>query len=334
MAAHHPLFGQHTDWLSQTLNQSKQTILPTEMQLPTGRLCCLKHGILCFHPHNKQRNGLILSAGIHGNETAPIEILNTLISEIVAQKIEINRPVLFILGHPQAIAEQKRFVEVNLNRLFCGAHQSPEYKDTIEGIRAKQIESVVCAFDRQYKVNEHFDLHTAIRESVFERFALYPFRPDATPKPDQLAMLSLCGIEHLLQQSKPSTTFSSFTSTRFHSESYTLELGRVKPFGENDLHHYLNVQDCLKKLITKHHLTVTDHKMSFYEVSHEILHTGPTFQFFIPDDVKNFTAYPKDSVIWKDAQTEYRVQADEELIVFPNRHVPQGQRAGLMIRKT
>ena len=69
-----------------------------------------------------------------------------------------------------------------------------------------------------------------------------------------------------------------------------------------------------------------------FEVVHEILNTGEGFQLHIPDDVANFTEYAPGTVIWDDPDTCYRVGERPEAIVFPNREVPVGQRAGLMIR--
>ncbi len=49
------------------------------------------------------------------------------------------------------------------------------------------------------------------------------------------------------------------------------------------------------------------------------------------DAVKNFTAYPKGTLIWENSHNHYVTQHAQERIVFPNKQVPQGQRAGLMI---
>ena len=69
-----------------------------------------------------------------------------------------------------------------------------------------------------------------------------------------------------------------------------------------------------------------------FEVVHEVLNTGPSFRFHVPDEVANFTQYQPGTVIWEDDKTSYRVGTAPEAVVFPNPHVPVGQRVGLMIR--
>lgn len=53
----------------------------------------------------------------------------------------------------------------------------------------------------------------------------------------------------------------------------------------------------------------------------------------VDDDVPNFTEFAPGSKISQDGSEAYTVGDDPEYIVFPNRHVPIGQRAGLMLRK-
>jgi len=72
--------------------------------------------------------------------------------------------------------------------------------------------------------------------------------------------------------------------------------------------------------------------LTVFEVVHEILNTGPSFRFHVPDDVANFTEYPSGTMIWEDDQTCYRVGTAPEAIVFPNPAVPVGQRVGLLVR--
>lgn len=60
----------------------------------------------------------ILSAGIHGNETAPVELLDAIVDDIIDGQLTPIVRLLVILGNPAALAQQSRFVETNLNRLF------------------------------------------------------------------------------------------------------------------------------------------------------------------------------------------------------------------------
>ena len=65
---------------------------------------------------------------------------------------------------------------------------------------------------------------------------------------------------------------------------------------------------------------------------HEIVNTGADFVLHVPDDVPNFTEYREGALIWTGDGREYRVHGEPQYIVFPNRDVKPGQRAGLMVR--
>src|SRR5690606_12930015 len=61
---------------------------------------------------------LILSAGVHGDETAPAQVLESLQQQLLQRKLIPQRPVLLIAANPQALLNGKRYMKTNLNRLF------------------------------------------------------------------------------------------------------------------------------------------------------------------------------------------------------------------------
>ncbi len=69
---------------------------------------------------NPNNESLIVSAGIHGNETAPIEVLNHLLNELIDGQWQLACPALLILGNPMSMDAGQRFIDVNLNRRFVG----------------------------------------------------------------------------------------------------------------------------------------------------------------------------------------------------------------------
>lgn len=334
------LFGHHRDFLSRTLNTSKANKIQ-EISVDSGAIRLFETGILRCIPHNPENNdhGLILSAGIHGNETAPIELLNKLVTSITNNHITFNRPLLIILGNPEAMRKGQRFIDFNLNRLFLGAYQAPKFHGMLEADRAERIEKAVADFNQQFQITEHLDLHTAIRASKFERFALCPFaysEQTETPKkpcPHHLQLLEALGTKALLLQSTPSSTFSAHVAIRYHAESYTLELGKVMPFGENLLEKYNDVMTVLTGLINRIYPKKSERSIKQYAVCHEIIHSGKSFKLHISDNTPNFTVCPKDALIWEDKDHSYRVKSEQEYIVFPNPQVEPGQRAGLMIKR-
>jgi succinylglutamate desuccinylase len=341
MTACSDLFGNSPDWLSHTLENANADLPELKTLLSDGtRISRKAVGVLDIVPpanrSNPNAEAIIVSAGVHGNETAPIEVLNGLVSELIEGEWELACPVLLILGNPPAMVAGKRFMEVNLNRLFDGAHGRSEYQGLAEAARAQELEEACRQFAMANpQTLYHYDLHTAIRPSHRERFALYPFVEGRTVPVDQCDFLLEAEVETLLLQHKAGTTFSSFSSSLLKAESFTVELGKVRPFGQNDLGRFSGIRDALRRRFQGQpspalrppfdHLTV-------FEVVHEILNTGKNFLFHIPDDVANFTEYQPGAVIWEDDETCYRVGHSPEAIVFPNRDVPVGHRVGLMIR--
>jgi succinylglutamate desuccinylase len=70
-----------------------------------------------------------------------------------------------------------------------------------------------------------------------------------------------------------------------------------------------------------------------FVVKHSIQRSSESWEFFVADDVPNFSEFSPGSVISQDGDEQYVVGEEPEYIVFPNRQVPVGQRAGLMLRK-
>lgn len=341
MSAYPDLFESSSDWLSHTLTNATADLPEFKPTLTDGtRISRKSVGVLHLTPPagraNPNQEALIVSAGIHGNETAPIEVLNALVSELLKGEWQLACPLLLILGNPPAMGAGERFLDVNLNRLFNGAHSKPEYDGLLEAARARFLEEVCRQFTVAHpQALSHYDLHTAIRPSKREKFALYPFVEGRQVPKVQCDFLLEAEVETLLLQHKAGTTFSSFSSSVLGAESFTVELGKVRPFGENDLQRFEGIKKALRRRFCGEPCPAKqppfDH-LTVFEVVHEILNTGKNFRFHIPDDVANFTEYPPGTVIWDDDNACYRVGATAEAVVFPNRDVPVGQRVGLMIR--
>ncbi|MEX0604861.1 MAG: succinylglutamate desuccinylase [Marinobacter sp.] len=339
MSVRDTLFDGEPDWLTHTLTFAGKVAQPASVVLPDGaRIERPEVGVLRLIPVQPEIDErLIVSAGVHGNETAPIEVLNGLVNGLLSGEWTLRQEVLLILGNPPAMVEGSRFVEHNLNRLFSGVHQKAPYAGTDEARRAEALEAICREFSKPAPAVAHYDLHTAIRPSKREKFALYPYVPGRKVPNRQLAFLAESGVSTLLLQHKSGTTFASFSSTELGAESFTVELGQVRPFGQNDLTRFTGIEASLKALMIQQPLvTESDGRMAVmavFEVVEEILNTGPNFRFHIPDDVANFTEYPPGEVIWEDDNDCYRVGDQPEAIVFPNRDVPVGHRVGLMVRR-
>ncbi|WP_165855973.1 succinylglutamate desuccinylase [Marinobacter sp. JSM 1782161] len=330
------LFEGEPDWLAHTLAHASESSAPAEVKLADGTVIRrLDTGLLDLIPADADDRRLIISAGVHGNETAPIEVVNGLLNELIDGRWTLGRRTLLILGNPPSMVAGDRFVEHNMNRLFSGAHAKAEYAGSDEATRAAQLEQACRDFAGNAQDVVHYDLHTAIRPSLREKFALYPFVAGRQVPQSQCDFLLEADVHTLLLQHKAGTTFSSFSSSHLGAESFTIELGKVRPFGQNDLLRFKGIENALRRLIADEPTPPPrdSDELTVFEVVHEILNTGDRFRFHVPDDVSNFTPYKPGTVIWEDEETQHKVGDRPEAIVFPNRNVPVGQRVGLLVRE-
>ncbi|MGO3552914.1 MAG: succinylglutamate desuccinylase, partial [Pseudomonas helleri] len=77
----------------------------TQLTVDGARLRWLAEGALEVCPFEARDNGMdvLLSAGIHGNETAPIELLDRLIHAIARGELKPRARILFLFGNPGAM---------------------------------------------------------------------------------------------------------------------------------------------------------------------------------------------------------------------------------------
>ena len=302
------------------------------------RIDLIDSGVVQITPNNlaKHSTDLIISSGIHGNETAPIEIVNQLVSEIISGAITATQRVLFIIGNPVAMNMSQRFEIENLNRLFCQKHK--QTADSYEKTRAQQLEQLVDNFYQSGNGERlHYDLHTAIRASKYEKFAIYPYKADKNWCKQQLAFLQSSGVNTILFGHAPSGTFSYFTSSQYQAHAFTVELGKVKPFGENNMENFAAMTNNLRQLIVGKSVNAddfADKNFNLFEVIGDITKETDQFELFIADDVSNFTDFPVGTQLSQDVNQGYVTSQPGESIVFPNAKVANGQRAGLMVVPT
>lgn len=316
---------------------------PTTFELANGTSVIITApGIIQFHPvgNTTSKKKVVLSCGVHGNETAPIEICDELVQRILSGQLSLSHDVLFLFGNLPAMDIAERFVQENMNRLFSGAHSEGEGLINDERKRAKALEDAVADFfTRQNEQNGerlHYDLHTAIRESKNEKFAVYPYLHDRKHSKSQLAFLAACGVKTILLSENPTTTFSYFSSFYHNAHAFTVELGKVEPFGQNDMSRFKEAKDALVSLITSNDYSpqVDMDELDIFRVNQVINRQQEEFTLHFDDDTPNFTGYPKGTVLASEPGTDYTAQVDGEAIVFPNAKVAIGQRALLTVVPT
>lgn len=280
---------------------------------------------------NDKRKSIVLSAGVHGNESAPIELIDSIISDVLNERLAVKHNVLFIYGNLPSIVQQQRFVEENLNRLF----HYQEKSDTQEAKRANELMQIVSAFfERKASERLHYDLHTAIRPSKNEKFAVYPFMHGRPYCKKQLSFLSACDVNTILLSQSPTGTFSYYSSSQHNAHAFTLELGKVRPFGQNDMSKFSVIDQTLRTLIAENDLALPryeDCPLEIFNVNQTVIKHKDDFALHFDDAAPNFTSFDADAILASETDTVYRAQVDGEAIVFPNADVPVGQRALLTV---
>ena len=306
-------------------------------------------GVMVFEPVTGYRKNIIISAAVHGNETAPIEIINRLMSAILNNEYPLDVRLMVILGNLEAMRQSERYLQVDMNRLFSDHHL--QYEPCYETQRAATLQKVVSDFYSKdvNKPRFHFDLHTAIRSSHHVAFGLLPYLASGSYQPTMLNWLQSVGLEALVINHAPAATFSYFTSQQFSANSCTLELGKAKPFGLNDLQQFSGIDGGLINLITGHiavensasenNISKSNAPLTVYKVADVIIKHSDKFTLNVADDVANFTEFSKgyvvasDYIAESDEKVSYQVQKQSEYILFPNRKVKNGLRAGLLLAK-
>ena len=308
----------------------------TQLTVDGVRLRWLAEGALEVRPPEARDNGMdvLLSAGIHGNETAPIELLDRLIHAIARGEIKPRARILFLFGNPGAMRTGARFVEEDLNRLFNGRHESSSGP---EALRACELEHLAeTFFNAPERTRLHFDLHTAIRGSKIEQFALYPFKEGRKHSRDQLARLRAAGMEAVLLQNKPSIVFSAYTYDQLGAEAFTLELGKARPFGHNDGVNVERLELRLQQIIEGTEPSLEGASLDglqLFSVAREVIKHSDAFLLHLPPEIENFSELPKGYLLAQDTpKTRWVIEEEGARIIFPNPKVKNGLRAGIIIK--
>ena len=291
-------------------------------------------GVLYFHPQGDSlQQSILLSVGVHGNETAPIEIVDQLVSDIFTGKIVVKQNLLIVIANPEAIKANCREVVENMNRLFNNNFTS-ERDDSDERDRSRRLMKYTQDFFNQPALQKiHYDLHTAIRGSVYTKFAISPNASELPTTEYQYGLLGQWGIEAILSTQQNSPTYSAFTANTCGATSFTLELGQVKPFGENDLDEFSSVIDGLVAAISDDKdKSPTNTAVKRFSVAVEVVKKTEHFRLCFPIDTVNFTEFKIDQVLATDEDYQYIVTNSGERILFPNENVAIGQRALVIIR--
>ncbi|VTM54857.1 succinylglutamate desuccinylase [Klebsiella pneumoniae] len=108
----------------------------------------LGEGILELTPHARCERGLVLSCAIHGNETAPVEIVDQLVQRLVREALPLRWRLLVIVGNPPALRANKRYLHSDMNRMF--GERWRQFPLSEETQRTQRLEQAVARFYRDH----------------------------------------------------------------------------------------------------------------------------------------------------------------------------------------
>ncbi|KLV03452.1 succinylglutamate desuccinylase [Photobacterium aquae] len=307
----------------------------------TGVRCRLwGRGILVCDPPaaTVSEHEVVLSCGVHGDETAPIELIDRLVTQVLVGVLVPAHRLLFIVGHPEAIQHHQRYLTENMNRLFKG----PNSAANLDCCRANELQQAVNRFfgqpeaPRQEATRWHLDLHCAIRDSAHYTFAVSPATENPTRHSSLFAFLEAACIEAVLLSQTASPTFSWYSAEYFSAQALTLELGKVAQFGQNDLQQLAGFYQALEKWVTGSLcLSSWDgYYPQVYKVTRTLVKKSEHFALNFPSHQANFSFFEQGELLGTDVGVEYLSLAGGEAIVFPNANVAVGQRACLLVKKT
>lgn len=295
----------------------------------------LGDGILQLLPQCGWQQATVLSAGIHGNETAPIEQLLRLMQNVVSQSDYQGHALLFIFGNIPAMQKAKRYLDYDMNRLFCGKHRNIEGD---EARRVAEIEKQVSDFYLRSGAADtvpryHLDMHTAIRESLYPKFALIPaVQPQISSV--LLTLMASGNLDALVQHTEPGSTFSHYTAAEHGAESVTLELGKVQKFGENNLNDSSPIFQAIEAFINNRPLPLFQHNsLLHFTVRTSVIRGDQHFQLYLPAEIKNFTKLAAGYLLAEQPSKTWQVEEPAQYLLFPNATVAVGQRACLLLEQ-
>lgn len=289
-------------------------------------------GILTIRRQDIQRPAVLVSVGVHGDETGPIELVAYLLDELAQTPAALQVDLMLCVGNIGAIRQAKRFIDADLNRMFRAERGS--LAGTAEAARADEMIAATKEFFAGAGPQRwHLDLHTAIRPSVYPTFAIVPDLIADEAKEQLIGWLGEAAIGAIIMNPASAGTYSYYSAEHHAAAGTTVELGRIGTLGQNDLSQFEHARRALNRLLRGTAPAPAAQAPHVFKVAQNIIKLSDNFKMAFGKETQNFTALKKGDEIARDGDTVYTVQHDEELVVFPNPDVRIGLRAGLMVTR-
>ncbi len=117
------------------------------------------------HHHDGREHGfhVVVAAIVHGNEVGSLPAVVSFVEALQSGAATFGGRLTVVLGNPEASAQNRRFLEADLNRVFI---ESPP--DNHEGSRARELQPILASADL------FIDLHQTIL-ATDRPFYIFPF---------------------------------------------------------------------------------------------------------------------------------------------------------------
>ena len=287
-------------------------------------------GILTIRRPGEPRPAVLLSVGVHGDETGPIELTAYLLDALAKAPEALAVDLMVCVGSIGAIRAGKRFIDADLNRMFRAERGS--LAGTAEAARADEMIAATAAFFADAGPERwHLDLHTAIRASHYPTFAIVPELIAAPARERLIGWLGEAGIGAVILNRETAGTYSFHTAEHHGAAGSTVELGRIGTLGRNDLAQFAAASAALDRLLRGQPSQAAAQAPHLFRVAQNIIKLSDGFTMAFGKETQNFTPLRQGDEIARDGDTVYTVQHAEEFVVFPNPDVRIGLRAGMMI---
>lgn len=318
----------HLSWPQQTLTVDNGLVLRF-----------YHRGMLSITPAKyKGDSATVISVGIHGDETGPIELADKLVTQVLSGEVTISHPCLFIFAHPDATIKKQRFIEQNLNQLF---EMSTMQIRGIEGEIAAKIKDVVeLFFERSSgKKRWHLDLHCSSRPSQYPVFAIRPATRHQSDATDQELkyFAQHADVQAVLLCHHPSYAFSWYTGEYFQAKSLTIELGQLRALGENDLSVFTSFLSGMHLLLNRNEkvddVNCMNQDIAVYDVVDEIRKQHSDLAFTARQALINFEPLYLNQEYGMQGGIPMICESGGHALVFANDKVEVGQRAALLVER-
>lgn len=296
---------------------------------PTGaQLRWLAEGALLVSPAQSRDIGLdlVLSAGVHGCEVIPIQLLDRLIKAIARGEIRPRARLLLLFCNAPAMRAGTRLCGADLNRLFCGAYRQ---KTDAEARRAAELESLVGDFFAEPgRVRRHYDLHSAMRPSQLEQFAICPWVDRRPVSTESLQRLAAAGVSAVLVKEKGSSTFSAYSASCHAAEAFTVEMAEA-PGGVWPM--------CLDSFLRAVTAWIegndprSEQLPLLFRLAAEVIKSRDDFRLCLPVDIENFAPLPPGTRLAEEGDRRWTVEQAQARVLFPLADVAVGERAALIV---